>query len=307
MGLFSKLGKNKQDSTPGDGDDSGVFTKPEESTPQTGRNRRKTSSSERKPRGEAVDPMLPEKKRARRRLIGSVALVLALVITLPMVLDTAPKPLDADIAIQIPARDAPENRQPLRQPPANSPLGMPGEADPVEEIIELPMTPKRVPLHAATKPESGTNAGKPGIVAQTEPPKAAIDRVSLKSSLEKEAEKQAESRQKRPIAAGDAAETKGKAEDEAKAESRREQSKSATEKKAERIVLQVAALTSQDKVAELQTKLAGAGVRSYTQKVATGSGERIRVRIGPYSSREEAEKARAKLAALGLGGTMVSN
>lgn len=49
-----------------------------------------------------LDPTLPEKQRARRRLIGAIALVLAAVIILPMVLDSHPRPLAQDIAVDLP-------------------------------------------------------------------------------------------------------------------------------------------------------------------------------------------------------------
>jgi len=45
--------------------------------------------------------------RARRRLVGAVALVLAAVIVLPMVLDAEPVPVASDIPIVIPARNRP--------------------------------------------------------------------------------------------------------------------------------------------------------------------------------------------------------
>jgi DedD protein len=69
--------------------------------------------------------------------------------------------------------------------------------------------------------------------------------------------------------------------------------------------VQIAALATQEKVAELQGKLNDAGIKSYTQKVTTQSGTRIRVRVGPFASKEEAEKMRAKLVQLGYGGTLV--
>ena len=53
---------------------------------------------------EAQDSTL--KRRARRRLIGAIALVLLAVIVLPMVFDAEKRPLDADISIQIPNQDA---------------------------------------------------------------------------------------------------------------------------------------------------------------------------------------------------------
>jgi DedD protein len=59
----------------------------------------------------------------------------------------------------------------------------------------------------------------------------------------------------------------------------------------------VAALSSQEKAAELQAKLRGAGISSHTEK----AGELIKVKIGPLS-REEADKVRAKLGRIGLSG-----
>ncbi len=55
-----------------------------------------------------LDPTLPEKQRARRRLVGAIAMVVAAVVILPMVLDSHPKPVTDDIAIEIPNRPAPK-------------------------------------------------------------------------------------------------------------------------------------------------------------------------------------------------------
>ncbi|TKC92157.1 SPOR domain-containing protein [Trinickia terrae] len=57
-----------------------------------------------------LDPTLPEKQRARRRLVGAIALVVAAVVVLPMVLDSHPKPVTDDISIDIPNRPAHEAR-----------------------------------------------------------------------------------------------------------------------------------------------------------------------------------------------------
>src|SRR4051812_43924158 len=48
------------------------------------------------------DEELQLKKRARRRLVGAIALVLLIVVFLPMILDSEPRPLNQDIAINIP-------------------------------------------------------------------------------------------------------------------------------------------------------------------------------------------------------------
>ena len=56
-----------------------------------------------------TDEELQLKKRARRRLVGAVALVLLIVVFLPMILDSEPKPLNQDIAINIPPIPKPES------------------------------------------------------------------------------------------------------------------------------------------------------------------------------------------------------
>jgi DedD protein len=66
-------------------------------------------------------------------------------------------------------------------------------------------------------------------------------------------------------------------------------------------VVQVAALATQEKVDELQARLRAGGISSFTKK----SGALIKVQVGPFGSREEADKTKAKLGALGLGGFLV--
>ncbi|EJL81146.1 hypothetical protein PMI16_04752, partial [Herbaspirillum sp. CF444] len=107
MGLFSFFRKNKQESASGQGEFLSRSAG-ESSAAQSSRNSRSAGNSRKSSRAgkdESVDPVLPEKKRARRRLIGAVALVLAVVIVLPMILDSEPRPLADDIAIQIPSKD----------------------------------------------------------------------------------------------------------------------------------------------------------------------------------------------------------
>ena len=48
------------------------------------------------------DEELVLKKRARRRLIGAIALVTLVIVLLPMFLDSDPRPLNQEISIQIP-------------------------------------------------------------------------------------------------------------------------------------------------------------------------------------------------------------
>ena len=56
--------------------------------------------------GTSPDPDLQLKKRARRRLVGAIALALLAVIILPMVMDSEPRPLSQDIQVRIPSQDS---------------------------------------------------------------------------------------------------------------------------------------------------------------------------------------------------------
>jgi len=52
------------------------------------------------------DEELQLKRRARRRLIGAIVLVTVIIVVLPMVLDTEPKPVTRDITVRIPSPDS---------------------------------------------------------------------------------------------------------------------------------------------------------------------------------------------------------
>jgi DedD protein len=64
--------------------------------------------------------------------------------------------------------------------------------------------------------------------------------------------------------------------------------------------LQVGAFSDEAKAREARQKLERAGITTYTQAVQTKDGMRTRVRVGPFQGREQAEKASAKIKALGL-------
>ncbi len=67
-----------------------------------------------------------------------------------------------------------------------------------------------------------------------------------------------------------------------------------------RFVVQVGAFADAAGARGARAKVELLGLRTYTQAVETASGARTRVRIGPFSSRDEADKAAAKLKAAGM-------
>src|ERR1700739_4721687 len=108
MGIFSFGKKDDADAPRRRGTESGSSRRSNQSARVERRSRRPDRS------GDAdamlLDPTLPEKQRARRRLVGAIALVIAAVVILPMVLDSHPKPATDDIAIDTPSRPVPKSR-----------------------------------------------------------------------------------------------------------------------------------------------------------------------------------------------------
>ena len=309
MGLLSFLRKNKQESR----SDSTFQTRAEEDSDAV-RNRGKRRTG--KERNKAPDPVLPEKKRARRRLVGAVALVLAAVVGLPMILDSEPKPVTDDIAIDIPSKDKRTQAGAVRNapPPVASAAKMPGSAglDKDEEVIDPatlpppvdagPSTAARSEMPQLVRPEPRPRPEpKPEHKAESRPEAARPAKAEPKT--ETKPERKTELAHTRPVEKIDEA-SRARAILEGKPEPKAE-ARAEPEKKSGRFVVQVAALATQDKVDELQGKLKSAGIASFTQKVSTDGGSRTRIRVGPFSSKEEADRVRAKLSKIGLAGTLV--
>ena len=300
MSLFSFLRKNKQESASGE---STYYSRAEEDSKAV-RNRAKRRGGKDSKGDETLDPVLPEKKRARRRLIGAVALVLAAVIGLPMVLDSEPKPLADDIAIQIPSKDKPVGGVIARPgTPAGAKVAASASLDAKEEMVDpATVQSEQKPMTAEAVVAGPTAAKAKEDAKPTNDPAKSAPEKSAPAQVAKAEPKPAEIHEK-----SDKVDRADKSDDAARAKALLEgkPDPKAAEKKNQKFVIQVAALATKEKVDELQGKLKGAGVRSYTEKIATASGDRTRIRVGPFTSKEEAEKARAKIVKLGLNGTLV--
>ena len=339
MGLFSSSGKNKQDSAT---EDSAYYSRAEDDSAGLARARAKRANSAGEPpgarrkegRAPAADPVLPEKKRARRRLVGAVALALAVAVGLPMLLDSEPKPLAGDIAIQIPSKDKPlaDSAPAAGASAAASSAASVTPADTLDKREEFIAPPKPAAVVAA----AAVAAAPIKAEAKAEPkaePKAAdskhLDKADVKTVDLKHADKAADKPAAKTVKTDDKPVAKAaKADDKSAAKSARADDKPAAKAAAEappdaaralailegkgadapatpKVVLQVAALGSADKVAELQARLKEAGISSHTEKGTNQAGEHvIRVKVGPLN-KDEADKMRAKLGKLGLSGFTV--
>lgn len=315
MGLFSSSKKNKQDKMAQNlGQDPGHFSNAEDKAIGEAARAKRASNAgggaAGRGRKDAPDQLLPEKKRARRRLVGAVALALAAAIGIPMLLDSEPKPLSGDIAIQIPSK---ERAPALPEPAAPAPVATADTLDKQEEIITAPTA-----APAPAKVEPPRKVSKYDTELRDEPVEVKVDKKPEPkpepkvAKVEKPVEKPVKVDKPKPVKS-DTHPLAVKTDENARAlailedkEDKPAKSERApVDTSSQRFVLQVAALASQEKVTELQAKLAGAGLRSYTQKGETAAGAHvIRVRVGPFS-KDEAEKIRSKLSAMGLSGSMV--
>ena len=73
-----------------------------------------------------------------------------------------------------------------------------------------------------------------------------------------------------------------------------------------RFVVQVGAFSDTARAHEVRLKLEHAGLKTYTQVAETKDGRKTRVRVGPFASKAEADKAAAKIKKLGLPAAMLS-
>ena len=67
-----------------------------------------------------------------------------------------------------------------------------------------------------------------------------------------------------------------------------------------RFIVQVGAFAEAAAARETRLKVEKLGLKTYTQVAQTTGGSRIRVRVGPFASRDEADKAVAKARAAGI-------
>ena len=102
------------------------------------------------------------RKRARRRLVGAVTLVIAAVVILPMVLDSKPEQRSQEIDIRIPPEDAAEEFTPGIPPRTKTPAPEKSPTDVHQETQKdsrPPIKPAQSPNEPVERPVvAGTNA-----------------------------------------------------------------------------------------------------------------------------------------------------
>ncbi len=199
----------------------------------------------------AVDQALALKKRARRRLVGAIALVLLMLIILPNVLkDRAQEVQRASITLTMP------------ESPQTASVSERATENPVTDQISSPSPeiaePQVVPA------ENITSASEPTPVAPSpeDAPKASPPPAPQIATNPNDA-------------------------------------------KATRFLIQVGVFSDAENVKKLQAKISEAGFSSRTAKLMTAKGEKIRLRVGSFVTRDAAAVALKKLEAHGLTGMVL--
>lgn len=187
------------------------------------------------------DEQLQLKKRARRRLIGAIAVVTLMVVLLPPFLDVEPRPVSQNISLQIPTQNG---------------AGFASRVIPVPE--------KSGSAEAAVRPQPTET-----VVAPPPASKPSIGKETAKTE-----------------------------------QGKNEQSVTSSEHKSPGYAVQLATFAHKENAKLLQKKLSANGIRSYTEVLKSGHGEKIRVRAGPYDNQDDAEKALDQIKALGLNGVV---
>jgi DedD protein len=232
----------------------------------------------------ATDSVEVVRRRARQRLIGATVLVLIGVIGFPLLFDSQPRPVPVDIAIEIPSRAAVKPGTPIAAPPAAAPAA-PATAVPAVVPAQASLQDKEE-IVAPARPASES---PPAPAEPAKAPAAAVAPAKDKAQAK--------------------AESKADPKPDSKAEKKTEtksDSKSDAAKGEGRVVVQVGAYTDEGKVREVRQKLEKSGFKTYTQVVETSEGKRTRVRVGPFASRTEAEKAAAKIKSLNLPASLLA-
>ncbi|MBI4291810.1 MAG: SPOR domain-containing protein [Betaproteobacteria bacterium] len=208
-------------------------------------------------------------RRARRRLVGAVALVIFVVIVLPIVLEDERKPVGQDLVIQIPSQDGGK--------------------------FNSRVLPPKAPTAGSDVQQGAAKADAPAAAADGKPAKALGKPEQSSGKPQAVDSRESATRGQSPPA--------GKAQAAAESGDKRAKAGSSP---SNTWVVQIGAFADPKNAKQLQAKLTAAGIKSYSETVKAKNGEQTRVRLGPFAGRADAEKAGEKAKALGFRADLVA-
>ena len=316
-----------------------IFQRNKQASAKPGKGRGGRSAARQAPLANAQNPadaaeaMREVRARARTRLMGATVLLLIGVIGFPLLFETQPRPIPVDLPIEIPARNAPAVVD-AGGHAARTTSTLPGTG--AAALAASGPTPESVSYDARSSTPSSAAVPASEPVAQrsafgslaaaltpgsahTDAPAAATDATPSLGGSSTVAQARAPAKPaastatvsvaaaskpmpathaagpvlpppvvaSRPSPAAILADTTASKPSDAAAGGAR-------------FVVQVGAFLDDAKVRDTRAKVEKLGMKTYTQPVDTPTGKRIRVRVGPYATKAEADKSAARLKSDGL-------
>lgn len=280
------------------------------------------------------DDEIQLRKRARRRLVGAIVLVLMVVVFLPMVLDNEPKPLPPNVAINIPQQGSADGKfpdqppaAPVAAPPAAvvtpRPPGTNAPAVPLDAKLPEPTTPPpSVPASPAGADTAKPATAPPGSKSEQVPAKSAearkpdaVGKVQDGKNPEEakqpdDAKKAVEAhkpqdphKQEAPRKTDEPRQAEGAGKPDAPAPSAAEPVSTAKPRAAGAStarVIQLGVFSDPNNAKQLIERVRALDIPGYTEEIPSAAGVKTRVRAGPFPTQDAAAAARAKLLSLKL-------
>ncbi|MDE1952416.1 MAG: SPOR domain-containing protein [Betaproteobacteria bacterium] len=265
--------------------------------------------------------------RARRRLIGAVALVLTGVVVFPLIFETQPKPVASTMSLVIPSQNqasivpAPTGSVPRADAKAAAAVAESAPKSSSGSQAAAPAAPRTPMVVPAPGPVAPTQQAAVQPIRSAQQPeqkpaqKPAAQLSSSTAQISPPPPREPQPTQHQIASARQAlAALEGKRPDQittAQAEAAIAQSghgslASGQASSSARYVIQAGAYADTKAAHEVRQKIEHAGFKTYTQVVDTQAGKRIRVRVGPFTTREQADKALARIKALGLSAVVLT-
>ncbi len=241
---------------------------------------------------DTADAVQQARVRARQRLIGAAVLVVIGIVGFPLVFETQPRPIPVDIPIEVPRKEgAPALVMPSKAPAPSASASVAPAAAPVATAADDVITESR---------EEAGRSVAPAVAAEAapKPVEAKPDQKPEPKTEPKPEPKTATRPEPKPAAAADAAKARALLEGKVAVATPPTPAPDATD--AGRFVVQVGAFADAAAARETRVKVEKLGLKTYTQVASTPAGNRIRVRVGPFGTRDEAAKAQAKAKGAGL-------
>ena len=298
----------------------------------------------------AADASLAEKKKARHRLVGAIALCLVAAVVVPMLLESEPRtglrslPMTVEAAANSTRADQPWIRPPVADEAARS--VMPDQVVMLEEGAAgqpaasgqgAPRAPGDQPsvnlpdLSARTGQDPETSAAPAVPPSSPQPARSAASDTA--AGRGRAAAGQDAANQARPATApsGNTTQrpanaplpkplpmTQGGAQPDAdnrpdvlarlidQVDSGSNAARPTARQQSRRFLVQVGAYSNVKSARAAVDRVAKAGFNAYQETVKTSNGDWIRVRVGPFASREDAEQAQQALKRAGVTAALIA-